>query len=797
MTLFDLDPFFWALAAPFLVAIIAPVLVQNLKHHAAWLLAAVPAWVFFHFISYMEITSQGNTRVIELDWIPSFDIDFSFYIDGLSVLFASLISGIGTLIILYSGGYLKSHPEQGRFFTFIFLFMGAMLGLVLANNLITLFIFWELTSITSFLLIGFNHTAARSRRAAVQALVVTGGGGLILLAGLLLLSLVSGETNLSAILQRGDFIKESGWLIPILILLLGGAFTKSAQFPFHFWLANAMEAPTPVSAYLHSATMVKAGVYLLMRIQPIFGDTFIWTTVLPIVGGITLIFGTILAIRQTDMKLMLAYTTVASLGLLVMLTGTSVEKAIEGAVVYLLAHSLFKGALFMVVGSIDHEAGSRDIRELGGLRTAMPLTFAFACLASLSMSGFPPFIGFIAKEVLYEGIWGFSFYELLITIAAVVGNALMLVIAFSVALKPFLGEMEDSLTLKQVHEAPILLWIGPAILAICGLIVAIFPSITGSLIIQPMTSSILGVPWTAELHLFPTYIGMPLILSIITIAIGVYGFLKFDKLQELVNLIFAKINWGPDQGFDQMIRGIVRFSAMVTNFVQFGAMKGYITITLIVLVATLFIPMYIFVEWPSFPIIPEFEFHEWAVFTLAILGLVAILTASSGLIAIISLGIQGFMVALIFMLFGAPDLSFTQFMVETLSVVILALVMTKLNLKPRECRSKIQKLFDGTIAISGGTALGLILIAATQVPFNSELPDFFEKYSSYLAHGKNVVNVILVDFRGVDTLGEIAVVLISGLAIIALMRIVTPKKSEQKHPNQPPTENNKPMDVTS
>ena len=776
----EFSSFFLALFAPFLVAIVAPVLVRVLKYNAAWLLALVPAWMFYHFVGYVAITAQGQTSVIALDWIPSFGVEFSFYIDGLSILFSGLISGIGTLIVLYSGGYLKGHPDQGRFFSFIFLFMGSMVGLVLANNLITLFIFWELTSITSFLLIGFNHTAERSRRAAFQALVVTGGGGLILLAGLLMLSLISGETNLSTILQKGDFIKESGWLVPIFILILGGAFTKSAQFPFHFWLANAMEAPTPVSAYLHSATMVKAGVYLLMRVQPIFGDTLIWTTILPLFGSITLLFGTILAIRQTDMKLMLAYTTIASLGLLVMLIGTSIEKAIEGAVLYLFAHSLFKGALFMVVGSVDHEAGSREISELSGLASAMPLTFLFACLASLSMAGFPPFIGFIAKEILYEGIWGANLSLLVLSMVAVLGNILMLVIAFAVALKPFVGAKQDSLTLKQVHEAPILLWLGPGILSICGLLAALFTNFTGKLIVQPTASSIIGTTWPVNLYLFPTYISMPLILSIFTITMGIVTYLFLDVLRKYVDSLLNVINWGPDEGFDQVIRSILRFASVLTNLIQFGAMKGYLTITFMVLVAILYIPLIIFNEWPSLPALPYFAFHEWAIFAVAIIGIVTVLTAKSGLIAIVSLGIQGFAVAIIFMLFGAPDLSFTQFMVETLSVVILALVMTRLNLTPRESRSKKQVLFDGSLATAAGVAVGLILIAATQVPFNSELPDFFEKYSRVLAHGRNVVNVILVDYRGVDTLGEIAVVMIAGLAVIALIRIATPKKSADK-----------------
>ena len=786
----DINPFFLALVAPFLAAIVAPFLVYILKHNAAWLLAIVPAWMFFYFLGHANSVSQGQTSVIGLSWIPSFGVEFSFYIDGLSLLFSSLITGIGTFIILYSGGYLKGHPDQGRFFSFIFMFMGAMVGLVLADNLITLFIFWELTSLTSFLLIGFNHTAERSRRAALQALVVTGGGGLVLLAGLLILSHVSGATSMSEILQQGDLIKSSGWLVPILILILGGAFTKSAQFPFHFWLANAMEAPTPVSAYLHSATMVKAGVYLLMRVQPIFGDSLIWTTILPIFGGVTLLVGTILAIRQTDMKLMLAYTTIASLGLLVMLTGTSIEKAIEGAVLYLLAHSLFKGSLFMVVGSVDHGAGSRDISELGGLASAMPLTFLFASLASLSMAGFPPFIGFIAKEILYEGIWGANWSHLVLTVVVVLGNALMLVIAFAVALKPFIGAKQDSLTLKQVHEAPVLLWLGPAVLSIGGLLAALFANFTGKLIIEPTASSIVGNVWEVDLHLFPSYVGIPLILSIITIALGIIVYLKLDTIRNLVDSLLIAINWGPDKGFDQVIRITLRFSATITNVIQFGAMKGYLTVTFVVLIAILYVPLIVNNEWPTLPSMPNFAFYEWAIFAVALIGLATVLTAKSGLIAIVSLGIQGFAVALIFMLFGAPDLSFTQFMVETLSVVILALVMTRLNLEPREFRSKQQKLFDGTLATAGGVALGLILIAATQVPFNPELPEFFEKYSRVLAHGRNVVNVILVDYRGVDTLGEIAVVMIAGLAVIALIRIVTPKKVAKNFNNRQSTENN-------
>lgn len=349
----------------FVAAALSPILTRSLKHNASWVLAIFPALIFLQFLSFVPDVANGQTYKASLEWVPSFNVNFSIYLDGLSVVFALLISGIGTFITLYAGGYLKGHQNLGSFLSYLFLFMGAMLGVVVSDNIITLFIYWELTSITSFLLIGFDHLKKASRRAAVQALIITGGGGLALMAGLLLAGFEGGSFEMSELLNSGDSLRDSAYYTPIFILVVLGAFTKSAQFPFHFWLPNAMEAPTPVSAYLHSATMVKAGVYLLMRMHPVLGDTELWMTVLPVFGGITLIVGTVLGIRQTDLKLVLAYTTVASLGLLVMLTGTSNPIAIQGAVAYLFAHSLFKGSLFMIVGTVDHEAGTRDLTRVG------------------------------------------------------------------------------------------------------------------------------------------------------------------------------------------------------------------------------------------------------------------------------------------------------------------------------------------------------------------------------------------------------------------------------------------------
>ncbi|MET0172493.1 MAG: proton-conducting transporter membrane subunit, partial [Agrobacterium vaccinii] len=463
---------FVVLFLPFVMALCAPLALARLGNNAVWLLVLAPALAFLHFLGFVPTIAAGEVVTGGYAWVPSLNLSFSWFIDGLSLTFALLITGIGTLIVLYAGGYMKGHPQQGRFLAFLLLFMGAMLGVVVSDSLLMLFIYWELTSITSFLLIGFDHRREAARRAALQALVVTGGGGLALLAGLIFIWNISGTTQLSMLVHGDDVLRQSPFYFATLVLVLGGALTKSAQFPFHFWLPNAMEAPTPVSAYLHSATMVKAGVYLLMRLNPVMGDTVAWEILLPFFGGLTMLTGAFLALRQTDLKLMLAYTTLSSLGLLVLLTGFGAPYAIEAAVLYLVAHSLFKGALFMVVGTIDHETGTRDVTKLSGLRRAMPVTFVVAITAALSMAGLPPFFGFLAKEEIYAALAHANPRAILFVGIAIIGNAAMLAIALAVGLKPFIGK--PSKTLKHPHEGPLLLWLGPAVLALAGLISALF-----------------------------------------------------------------------------------------------------------------------------------------------------------------------------------------------------------------------------------------------------------------------------------------------------------------------------------
>ncbi|QFY59466.1 putative monovalent cation/H+ antiporter subunit A [Rhizobium grahamii] len=775
---------FAALCLPFLGAVVAPFLVRMLGARAAWLLALLPLLAFAHFLGQLPAVAVGPITG-GYDWAPSLGLRFSWLLDGLSVTFALLITGIGALIVIYAGGYLEGHADQGRFFSFIFLFMGAMLGLVVSDNFLMLFVFWELTSIASFLLIGFDHRRAAARRAALQALVVTGGGGLALLAGLLLVSSATGAAELSQLLQSGDILRDNPYYLPVLLLVLGGAFTKSAQFPFHVWLPNAMEAPTPVSAYLHSATMVKAGVYLLMRLNPAMGGTVAWEVLLPLFGGVTLVVGALLAVAQTDLKLQLAYTTVASLGLLVMMVGFGTSHAIEAAVVYLVAHSLFKGALFMVAGIIDHETGTRDVTRLGGLRHALPATFAAALVAAISMGGLPPAFGFLAKEQIYDALATASPWAVVATSMAVLGNALMFAIAFAVGLKPFWGKTKG--TPKQPHEAPISLLAGPAALAALGVLAALFAGHVHQWVSSPMASAVSGSTVEVGISLAP-HIGLPLLLSLLTIALGAAFYWQLDRLRAGMALCLRWLGTGPDRGFDHAITGLIRLSAAVTRILQPGRLEIYITCTFLCVAAILLLPLWIYGELPVMPAFPShLQLHEAGVLLLALAGILAVVVARDRLTAIVSLGIQGFSVAILFLLFGAPDLAFTQLMVETLAVVILAMVMTRLRLSPRDRRSFGQMLLDGSIAIACGCGFALLLMKATERPLDMALSDFFNTYSKAIAHGANVVNVIIVDFRGTDTLGEIAVVAMTGLAILALIRVRahTERKLAENDPNAP------------
>ncbi|MEM1140380.1 MAG: putative monovalent cation/H+ antiporter subunit A [Pseudomonadota bacterium] len=759
----------------FVLAVFAPLVHRVAAPVSNWLLALLPAGLTWYFAQFLADNARGEPQRFVDPWAPDLGVSLSFYVDGLSLVFALLICGIGTLIVIYAGAYLKGHANLGRFHGFILSFMASMLGLVLADNIITLFIFWELTSVTSFLLIGFSHRDSASRRSAVQALVVTGGGGLSLLAGLLLLSSMAGSMELSVILASPEVLQNHALYLPALILVLGGAFSKSAQVPLHFWLPNAMAAPTPVSAYLHSATMVKAGVYLLARMNPGLGGTEVWTLTLVLFGGATLLVGTILAIRQTDLKLMLAYTTVASLGLLVMLIGIGNKKAIEGAMLYLVAHSLFKGALFMVAGTIDHETGTRKLTDLGGLRGAMPITFAAAALAALSMGGMPPFFGFYAKEYLYAGTYDAGALAAFATAAAVAGNVLMFGVAGLIAIVPFLGDRRP--TPKTPHEGGPGLWLGPVVLSGLALIAGLL-SVGGTLaelpsdyIIGPAYAAVAGEPHKVHLHIWEGF-KPPLYLSVLTIGLGALTVWQGRRVRAFVASVIDD-KWGMDRGYDQLLLALNGAAREVTQIVQSGRMKLYMLVTFVVLVATLAVPMLMAapIPLPTLASLPDIRFYEAGLYLLAACGALAVIYSHSRIRALVSVGVLGTAVALMFLLYGAPDLSFTQFMVETLSVVVLALVLVRLPVDGYDRRSPASILIHSGVGIAVGILFSLLLYSVLLTPLDTTLSDFFTAKSYPDAFGRNIVNVILVDFRALDTFGEIAVVLVAGIAALALIRV--------------------------
>lgn len=766
--------------APFVAAILAPFIHRFAGAYAGWLLAIVPASIFVFLLGFAEPVLHGEAVASSLEWIAAYGINLSFHIDGLSLIFALTISGVGALIILYSGAYLAGHHHQGRFLGFMLAFMGAMLGLVLADSLLCLFLFWELTSVTSFLLIGFDHTRQAARRGAIQALVITNIGGMFLLAGAILVHQLTGVWEMSAVREMDGVLRDSGLYLLVLICFLGAAFTKSAQFPLHFWLPNAMEAPTPVSAFLHSATMVQAGVYLLARMTPSLGGTPVWTNVLVIFGALTLIWGALGALKQTDLKQILAQTTIASLGLLVLLIGLGSTYAIAGMVVYFVAHAFYKAGLFMVAGAVDHEAGTREITALRGLADKMPVTFISAALAALSMVGLPLTVGYFAKEEMYLGLLSGEWTAWLVLIVLVAGNAMLAGVALLVMIRPFLGEAVP--TPKKPHEAPIGMLAGPLLLGAAGIVAGILPDWLGHDVLAPGAGAILGREVESHLTLAMDITSPLLWLSALTWGLGVVVYRQADAIRTLLRRFDAALGWTADTVFDIVMFSLIRFAGAVTRLLHHGQLEFYLVVVFGAMALAMFGPLLAWGgldwivptaelgDWSQRLVPPSLQIYEWGILGLAVLGLIAVTIAPSRLVAILSLGVQGTAVALIFLLFGAPDLAFTQLMVEILSVVILTFVMTRLRLDQRDHRPFEDWARDGALAAVCGLGVSLLLMLVLNGTLDTRLSDFFTATSVPIAHGHNIVNVILVDYRGFDTLGEIAVVMGAGMAILALLR---------------------------
>ncbi|MGS4946321.1 hydrogen gas-evolving membrane-bound hydrogenase subunit E [Meridianimarinicoccus sp. RP-17] len=729
----------------------------------------IAAALFAVFTTFLPAVAAGETLRYAWGWIPALGVDFSFVIDGLSLTFSLLISGIGIAVMLFSGRYLAGHPQHGRFSLYLVSFMLAMLGLVLADNLLVLFVFWELTTITSFLLIGFSHGSEVSRRAALQALLVTGAGGLAMLAGFLLIGAETGTFELSALREMGDVLRDSPLYIPILILVLCGAFTKSAQFPFHFWLPNAMAAPTPVSAFLHSATMVKGGVYLLARMHPNLAGTNTWLWTLVIFGAFTTVFASIVALRQNDLKQTLAYTTLMALGALVLFLAAPGGYAVTAAATFLVVHSLYKAALFLTIGCVDHATGTRDARRLGGLARRMPLTALAGGLAALSMAGMVPFIGFIGKELLYKGGLESPASPIIVTGAIFAASALMFAVAGVVALRPFWGsDGKMPLLDRPIREAPLPMLAGPLVLGVLGLYFGLSPHGLQVHVTDPIVGAILGDPDMAkELYLWAGF-NLALILSILTFATGVAIYVFQDRIRERIVAAESRL-MNFDALWDRLLAAIGTGARVVTDLLQPGIASRYLmavftTITLLIGSAILIRGLDIGTVGLS-----GVDGVHVVVFGLTIAGTLLAVVTNSRIAAITGLGVTGTGVALVFIMFGAPDVAITQILVEMLIVVLFSVAALKLPTLPQRLPF-FHRRAHAAVSIALGAIVAGVVIAVTSVPLDLRLTEFFEANSYPEAHGRNIVNVILVDFRAFDTFGEISVVAIAAISAYALLR---------------------------
>lgn len=752
-----------------LAAFFGPAAAKTFKQYSGWVLSLVPLSVFIYFASFIPLISSGEVVRESWTWVSFLGINMSFYLDGLSLMFALIVTGIGTFIMIYGGGYLEKDPNITRFYLSVLLFMGSMLGLVLADNVIALFIFWEGTSISSYLLIGYKHEKEESRKSALQALLITGGGGLALLAGLILLSMITGTFEMSEMSAQAALVSEHPLYLGMLILVLIGAFTKSAQFPFHFWLPGAMAAPTPVSAYLHSATMVKAGVFLLARLSPVISGTDAWTYLVTGFGAVTMLVSAWLALAHTDLKKILAYSTVMSLGTITMILGLGHEYAIKATAVYILGHSMYKGALFMVAGSIDHEAGTRDIRYIGGLRKIMPFTATFGCMAAVSMAGVAPMLGFIGKELVYEAALNASFVPVLLIGVAVIANIALVASSAIVAIRPFFGEFKE--TPKHVHEAPFSMWLGPAALATLSLLFGLLPFLLDGLLGQA-ARAIGGLP-SLDMHLALWHgVNTALILSIITLLAGIGVYTVWDRFRDSAGYqgYDRVMGEAPKKGYENWLAGTLSLAAVQTRFFQNGYLRYYLLTLIgffILLVGSTFA---LKVDTLATFNPGEIMFYEWTLAFIIIIAAFAALMASSGLVAIASLGVVGYSISMLYVLFSAPDLAITQVLVETLTVILVALVLVHIPKFKGKTKASSQ-IRDGILAAGVGLIVCLMILAVLAVDFNPFMTDYFAENSYTVAHGKNIVNVILVDFRALDTFGEITVLGVAGLGVYSLIKI--------------------------
>ena len=791
----------FAIILPLIAAFLIAIIHKYVKGiHLGWFVLPIPFIIVSYLFTLIPTIRNGDTLLLNLNFMPRIGMNYDVYIDGLGLLFAILISGIGTLVVLYSIGYLSQKEKLLNFYIYLLLFMTAMLGVVLLDNVLMLYLFWELTSISSFLLIAFWTTKERSTYGAQKSMIITMFGGFMMLGGFLLLSNLTGTFSIREMIAASDQVTGIGAGTLAVVLVLLGAFTKSAQFPFYVWLPDAMEAPTPVSAYLHSATMVKAGLYLVARFTPVFmlSTTWIWTIL--IVGLITLCWASFNAFIKDDLKAVLAFSTVSQLGLIMSLLGISGLAVVRGAneqiftvavvaaVFHIINHATFKGALFMVTGIIDHQAGTRSIKKLGGLMTIMPITFTMALVTSLSMAGIPPFNGFLSKEMFLEAMFEISnanFSALasvgfLFPLLAILGSIFTFLYSAKIVMQIFLGE-ETKETPKEPKEASALLLISPAILSLLVVVFGLFPNLLTKSIIDPAAMSIINAvePLNTKISHWHGFNSPALWATIVIIVVG--AALYYFRDTWIFIYKYIKDTFTINYLYDQGLHYVTVYSNRFTRMLMTGFLRTYMVYILGFLVVLGFVTMMRTGLNLDFSNLAPIGIQDMILVGVILIALGIIMITKSRMVSIIMLGAVGFSMALFFVFFRAPDLALTQLAIETVTTTLFLVCFYHLPKQSKLPEKRKFKLTNFIVAVGVGVVSILIGLSA----FSNRL---FESISQYhidhvydLAAGKNMVNVILVDFRGYDTVFETLVFGIAGIGIYVLMRLTINNRKDDKN----------------
>jgi len=771
-------------ALPFIAGLFAAFLSSSSRNVAAWLAGSVALASTLLAASLYPTIAAGEVVHFVASWAPQYGLEFNLRMDGFAWMFTMLVSGMGVLVVLYARYYMAAADPVPRFFAFLLAFMGSMLGVVLSGHLIQLVIFWELTSLSSFMLIAYWYHREDARRGARMSLIVTVGGGFALLLGVLVLGRITGSYDLDTVLSAGDTIRSHPQYSLALVLVLLGVFTKSAQFPFHFWLPQAMAAPTPVSAYLHSATMVKAGVFLLVRLWPALSGTQLWFWLVCGAGAVTLLLGAISATFQRDMKGVLAYSTISHLGLITMLLGMNSPLALVAAVFHIMNHATFKASLFMGAGIVDHETGTRDLRLLGGLRHLLPITALVATVAAGAMAGVPLLNGFLSKEMFFsESLQLASGSDLSLAFPVIATIAGVFSVAYSVRFihRVFFGPVSQNL--PRAPRKPNRKMLVPSIvLVLACLLVGIFPERTVGPILAIAAGSILGELPAYQLKLWHGFT-TPLLMSFVALGGGIafYAWLHHRRRSMMATPLLSRID--ASRIFDLMNVIAIRGAGRLTQSLFSWRLQPQLLLIVVTALAAGLLPLVIG-GWsaggaPATALDPLFLLL-WLVGCAGALGAAAN-TKYHRFAALIMVGVAGLATVLTFAWFSAPDLALTQLVVET---VTLILILLGLRWLPRRLESagsrraiywaRIRRSRDFAIAVFVGAAVAAVAYAVLTRPTNGEVGDFYVRNSLELGGGRNVVNVILVDFRGFDTLGEITVVGIVAMIVYALLRRFRP-----------------------